>query len=856
MTAATAFEPACASAERPRAHGKYVFVGDRKFYVRGVTYGTFRSDGSGNEFHLAQAVRDFREMSACGVNAVRTYSVPPRWFLDVAYNYNLRVMVGIPWEQHIAFLENAQCAQSIEQRVRAVVRSFAEHPAVLCYAVGNEIPAPIVRWYGHRRIEDFLHRLCQAAKAEDPGGLVSYINYPTTEYLELPFLDLVGFNVYLELEDRFQAYLARLQNLAGERPLIIAELGLDSRRHGEGEQARALNSQIRTAFGAGCAGLFVFSWTDEWHRGGYDIQDWDFGLTRRDRTPKESLAAVQRAFAEAPFPASRKWPRISVVVCTYNGNRTIRECLAGLTRLRYPNFEVILVDDGSTLPMASIAAEYGVLVIRTQNQGLSSARNAGLEAATGEIVAYIDDDAYPDPDWLTYLADGFLRTRHAGIGGPNIAPAGDGRIADCVANAPGGPVHVLISDELAEHIPGCNMAFRKAALQAIGGFDPRFRVAGDDVDVCWRLQHLGWTLGFNPAAMVWHHRRDSVRAYWRQQVGYGRAEALLAEKWPEKYNDAGHLSWAGRIYGKGLTLGFGQIKRIYHGVWGSAAFQRIYHSGPNSLFSVLLMPEWYLLVLLQAALAALSLHWQRLWLAAPLFGLAVIASLAQAWRSAAAARFSAPPRSEPERIRMHALVALLYLIQPLARLRGRLRFGLSPWRCPRVNAKCIPRSKSFQFWSETWQTAERRLESLENSLRTQGAIPLRGSDYERWDLEVRGGALGACRLRMAIEEHGAGRQMIRFRCWPHFPSAGLTCISISALAAAVAALDGALGAFAFFAALAGFTAYRAIKQAGARMAAIREAIHAQGLHEIARKPAQRAAQPESYPHRVQREQVQ
>src|SRR5262249_47734163 len=149
-------------------------------------------------------------------------------------------------------------------------------------------------------------------------------------------------------------------------------------------------------------------WTDEWHRGGFDIEDWHFGLTSRDRTHKEAFGIVQSAFAEVPFTASRKWPRISVVVCTYNGNRTIREWFAGLSQLRYPNFEVILIDDGSTLPMAAVAKEYNVRTIRTLNQGLSSARNAGMEAATGEIIAYIDDDAYPDPDWLSYLADGFL----------------------------------------------------------------------------------------------------------------------------------------------------------------------------------------------------------------------------------------------------------------------------------------------------------------------------------------------------------------------------------------------------------------------------------------------------------------
>src|SRR5256886_11749449 len=95
--------------------------------------------------------------------------------------------------------------------------------------------------------------------------------------------------------------------------------------------------------------------------------------------------------------------------------------------------------------------------------------------------------------------------------------------------------------------PGCNMAFQKSCLDAIDGFDPQFRTAGDDVDVCWRLQERGWTLGFHPAAMVWHHRRNSLRTYWRQQIGYGPAEAMLQAKWPREDNGPGPRRRGGRI---------------------------------------------------------------------------------------------------------------------------------------------------------------------------------------------------------------------------------------------------------------------------------------------------------------------
>ena len=814
---------------RPRVGGKFLFAGDDKLYVRGVTYGAFRPDPDGNEYHdLDQIEQDFAQMVANGFNAVRIpHTMPPRHLLDAAQRHGLRVMVGLSAEQYVGYLIDRRGAPNIEELVRAKVRACAGHPAILCYAIGNEIPAPTVRWLGRRRVERYLERLYRIVKAEDPEGLVTYVNYPTTEYLQLPFLDLVCFNVYLESTERLGAYLARLQNMAGDRPLIMSEIGLDSFRHGEDAQARALYSQLRTAFTAGCAGAFIFAWTDEWYRAGAEVDDWAFGITDRQRRPKPALSSVCQAFAEVSRPPQTRWPRVSVVVCSFNGERTIRDCCAGLVRLNYPNFEVIVVDDGSTDRTADIASEYGFRLIRhPENQGLSKARNSGLEAATGEIVAYIDDDAWPDPDWLTYLATTFMNSDFVSVGGPNVPPPDDGPIADCVANAPGNPVHVLLSDGEAEHIPGCNMAFRKACLEEIGGFDSHFRVAGDDVDVCWRLRERGWKIGFNPAAMVWHHRRNSVRAYWTQQRGYGRAEALLEAKWPAKYNSLGHLRWWGRVYDKGTTHALGWWRdRIYRGAWGSAPFQSLYQPAPGVLASLTLMPEWYFAIIGLGALAALGSLWRPVLAALPLLLVAILALLLQAGSTAAKADFSSPPRSAFGRLKMRSLTMVLHLLQPLARLYGRLTYGLTPWRRRGVAKFTLPRPRSWALWTQQWRAAEERLAAIETALKSARARVRRGGAFDNWDLEVKGGLFGGVRLLMSVEDHGAGTQFVRVRSWPLCRSVGPMFIFLLASLTVMSAVDQAWIVCAVLGGLTGVLTIRTLLECGWSAATVLSAVN-------------------------------
>lgn len=806
---------------RVTAAGKFLQRGNAKLLLRGVTYGPFRPTVDGEYGSEATVAADFARMEEAGVNAVRCYTVPPRWLLDTALEFGLSVWVGLPWEQHIAFLDDRRRRDAVVRSVVEGARGVAGHPALLGFAIGNEIPAPIVRWQGAKPTETFLRRLYESVKDVDPNALVTYVNYPTTEYLELPFLDFLSFNVYLEKPETLRAYLSRLHNLSADRPLVLAEIGLCSRAHGAKQQGKALEWQLRTVYALGCAGSFVFAWTDEWHRGGHDITDWDFGITDREHKAKPALEKVRRVFLEAPFPTEVAWPRVSVVVCSYNGSRTIRDTLEALAKLDYPDYEVIVIDDGSKDTTAAIAAQYDVRLVSTPNRGLSAARNLGLQRASGEIVAYTDDDAYPDPQWLKYLCQVFLTTEHAGVGGPNIPPPGDGPIAECVARSPGGPAVVLTSDTVAEHIPGCNMAFRREALSSIGGFDVRFRTAGDDVDVCWRLQERGFTLGYSPAAMVWHHRRNSARMYWRQQVGYGRAEAMLEAKWPERYNALGHVGWSGRIYGDGLTQALLKRRgRVYQGVWGSAPFQSIYEPAPDLLSSIPLMPEWYFVLAGLAVISCLSIAWTPAILALPLLGVALALTLAQAWQSSRPARRER--RSGHGSLRL--ITALFHLLQPLARLTGRLRHGLSPWRRRGIAHFTFPAGRVRALWSEKWQEAATRLSDLERCVRDTGAVTHRGGNFDHWDLEIRGGLFGGARTRLAIEEHGAGRQLIRCSLTPCPASATVASFSAGLALALAAVATGATAIGALFAVTSLALAWRVARDCAGAIAVAEQAL--------------------------------
>jgi O-antigen biosynthesis protein len=782
------------SGEKVRPSGKFFYLNDDKFVLKGVTYGPFAPSADGAPFPERRKVElDFSLISELGANTLRTFTPPPKWLLDRAAVYGLRVIAGIPWAQHIAFLDSRRTQAEIRKMIAQSASAGRGHAAVFAYLVGNEISPEIVRWYGAKRVRNFLRELVDVAKTADPDALVSYANFPSTEYLQTEFTDFLAFNVYLHREQDFRRYLSHLHNLAADRPLVLTEIGMDSIREGDQAQAEALSRQLRAGFEMGVAGTVIFSWTDDWHAfsgpEGFAVDDWAFGLVDRARRKKPSFWSVKNVYTDDLPPALPRYPKVSVIVCAYNGERTVDSCLASLETLNYPNYEVIVVNDGSNDRTKEISERYKYIrLINQANQGLSAARNVGLRAATGDIIAYTDCDCMVDPDWLMHLVARFLTSDFGAVGGPNLPPPDNSMVANCVAVSPGAPAHVLLDDEIAEHIPGCNMAFRREALEAIDGFDPLFRAAGDDVDVCWRLQNKGYKIGFSAAAVVWHFRRNTVRDYVKQQEGYGKAEALLYFKHPTRFNVLGQSRWFGRIYGDLSSFVLTRQPRSYSGVFGRGLFQTLYQP-PSSLMSCLpLTLEWNLVSLLLIVCA--FLFGGFFWLGLVPFGLTVGRCLTCAFRARIA-----PPSGAT---RATLLVALLIFLGPLVRTVARYRWRLrrlrevkpidlnGPTQAPRIFWR--ERAFHLSYWNEKGKEKESLLNGVMEFLMPRKYLIAVDQGWSDWDLEICQGPWAKAQIRMATENHGSTKRLLRVRCALRMSKISVGFLSAYILAAGLAAL--------------------------------------------------------------------
>jgi len=145
-----------------------LFLGDDKFFVKGVTYGSFPPNSQGHEFpEPADVEKDFALMRAAGINTILTYTVPPISLLDQAQENGLRVITLVPWMEYVCFLEEPGVRKKMLREVKEGMASCRCHPAVLMYCVGKEIPPSIVRWHGPRKVEAFLRERLLLTKLDE-----------------------------------------------------------------------------------------------------------------------------------------------------------------------------------------------------------------------------------------------------------------------------------------------------------------------------------------------------------------------------------------------------------------------------------------------------------------------------------------------------------------------------------------------------------------------------------------------------------------------------------------------------------------------------------------------------------------
>ncbi|MFL6568968.1 MAG: glycosyltransferase [Chthoniobacterales bacterium] len=763
-----------ASPDRVRAVAKFFFEGDRKFFAKGVTYGPFRPDATGNYLGNAeQFARDLALMREMGLNLLRIYHQPPLWFLDQAAAAGMRVLVTLPWAKHVEFLRKRKARDEIVEAVRAAVREHTGHPAIFGYLVGNEISSTMVRWLGVRRVTEFLEQLIRVARKENPDVLYSYASFPPTEFLLPQNVDFFCFNVYLHNQRDFERYALRLQNLSEDRPLMLGEFGMDTIRHSEDEQAEMLSWHLDSAVKCGLAGTVFFAWTDEWFTGEQEIADWAFGLVTRERTPKKSFHALRDKLGADQFDVARppltRTPSVSVIVCSYNGAKTLASCLDSLGKLDYSNYEVILVDDGSTDNTSEIAARYpDVRYIRQTNHGLSHARNTGASAAQGEVFAYTDSDCMADRDWLYYLVGTLVSGNYAGVGGPNISPPAQNWVQACVAAAPGGPSHVLLTDTVAEHIPGCNMAWWRWAFEMVGGFDIEYHKAGDDVDFCWRVQQAGHEIAFSPTAIVWHYRRFTLGAFRRQQEGYGEAESMLRFKHLIFFGPTGSAKWRGQIYGTPRFSWFINRPIIYHGVFGDGLFQSIYPTPQSEIAAYLSSIEWFALTVFLFGLG-IFLPEVRI---VPYLMLGGTLCVALSYML----RARIEPRFDTSAARL--LVMFLAFAQPLVRGWSRYFTWLQFKRTPRsvITAHEIlptgwPTDGSLDrrsYWSEDGTDRHQLLGSIFALLEEEGWRYSSDTGWNDWDIHIYGNFFWSVALQTVSEYHGGSKCLTRAALWNRF----------------------------------------------------------------------------------------
>lgn len=231
-------------------------------------------------------------------------------------------------------------------------------------------------------------------------------------------------------------------------------------------------------------------------------------------------------------------PLVSIIIAVRNGQKTLDKCLDSISYLEAPDYEVIVVDDGSTDATPAILDKYkNVDVLRTEGVGPSVARNLAIKIAKGEYIAFTDADCIVDKHWITELWKGFTNDKIVAVGGDQRSPSDDSNFGKnvnefmkCIGFVAD---YVKQSNKIirTNHNPTCNVMYRRKVFDELhygflAGLWP-----GEDVELDHRLVMKKYRLMYNPKAIVYHYRVDNWKKYYWMMFNYGKVQAFLLKKY-------------------------------------------------------------------------------------------------------------------------------------------------------------------------------------------------------------------------------------------------------------------------------------------------------------------------------------
>lgn len=228
--------------------------------------------------------------------------------------------------------------------------------------------------------------------------------------------------------------------------------------------------------------------------------------------------------------------RVSVIIPSRARSQYLAECLSGLSNLVYDDYEVIVLSD-EPLDLSFPRTR----IIATGKLSPSRKRNIGAQLATGDVVAFLDDDAYPEKDWLLASSRVLAETSAGAVCGPAIGATSDNpreRAASAVMESlfVSGPLRyrfVPSHPRAVDDYPTCNLLVRKSVFDQAGGFDPTL-YPGEDTELCLRIgEGLQQKIIYHPSIVVYHHRRPLFIPHLTQVGSYAAMRGYFAKAYPK-----------------------------------------------------------------------------------------------------------------------------------------------------------------------------------------------------------------------------------------------------------------------------------------------------------------------------------